>query len=238
MGKMKVGGLVVTVVRKNIKNLHVAVYPPNGWVRVATPMQVNDQAVRTAVASRLGWIRRQQKKLVGQERQSQREYVSRESHYFFGRRYLLNVIYHDGGGRISMDGRNCIDLYVPFGAGRRKRERVLQEWYRKELKVLIPSVVARWEKTMGLKVTEWGVKKMKTRWGTCNPSARRIWINLELAKKPVQCLDYIVLHEMVHLLERHHNERFIDHMDEFLPRWRSLRDLLNSFPLRHEKWVY
>jgi predicted metal-dependent hydrolase len=238
MGKMKVGGLVVTVVRKNIKNLHVAVYPPNGWVRVATPMQVNDQAVRTAVASRLGWIRRQQKKLVGQERQSQREYVSRESHYFFGRRYLLNVIYHDGGGRISMDGRNCIDLYVPFGAGRRKRERVLQEWYRKELKVLIPSVVARWEKTMGLKVTEWGVKKMKTRWGTCNPSARRIWINLELAKKPVQCLDYIVLHEMVHLLERHHDERFIDHMDEFLPRWRSLRDLLNSFPLRHEKWVY
>jgi predicted metal-dependent hydrolase len=238
MGKMKVGGLVVTVVRKNIKNLHVAVYPPNGWVRVATPMQVNDQAVRTAVASRLGWIRRQQKKLVGQERQSQREYVSRESHYFFGRRYLLHVIYHDGGGRISMDGRNCIDLYVPFGAGRRKRERVLQEWYRKELKVLIPSVVARWEKTMGLKVTEWGVKKMKTRWGTCNPSARRIWINLELAKKPVQCLDYIVLHEMVHLLERHHDERFIDHMDEFLPRWRSLRDLLNSFPLRHEKWVY
>lgn len=186
----------------------------------------------------MGWIRRQQKKLVGQERQSPREYVSRESHYFLGRRYLLNVIYHDDPGRVSITGRPSIDLRVPSGASRAKRERILQAWYRKELKVLIPSVVSKWEKTTGLKVAEWGVKKMKTRWGTCNPNARRIWINLELAKKPVHCLEYIVLHEMVHLLERHHNERFIDYMDEFLPQWRSLRDLLNSFPLRHEKWVY
>lgn len=238
MGMLRVGGLVVTVVRKNIKNLHVAVYPPNGWVRVAAPMRVNDQALRLAVASRLGWIRRQQKKFVGQERQCPREYVSRESHYFLGRRYLLNVISHDGRGRVSVNGRPSIDLRVPSGANRAKRERILQAWYRKELKALIPSVVSKWEKTTGLKVAEWGVKKMKTRWGTCNPNARRIWINLELAKKPVQCLDYIVLHEMVHLLERHHNERFIGYMDEFLPQWRSLRDLLNSFPLRHEKWVY
>lgn len=238
MGKMRVGGLVVTVVRKNIKNLHVAVYPPNGWVRVATPMRVNDQAVRLAVASRLGWIRRQQKKLLGQERQSPREYVSRESHYFLGRRYLLNVVYQDGRGRVSINGKASIDLLVPNGASRTKRERILQQWYRKQLKTLIPPLVSKWEKTTGLKVAEWGVKKMKTRWGSCNRNARRIWINLELAKKPVQCLEYIVVHEMVHLLERKHGEKFIAHMDRLLPQWRSLRDLLNKFPLRHEKWEY
>ncbi len=238
MGKMRVGGLVVHVVRKNIKNLHLAVYPPNGRVRVATPMLVNDDAVRLAVVSRLAWIRRQQKKLVGQERQSPREYASRESHYFLGRRYLLNVVHHDGPGRVSISGKPAIDLFVPDGASRAKRERILQEWYRSELKALIPPVVSKWEKIMGLEVAAWGVKKMKTRWGTCNPKSRRIWINLELAKKPVQCLEYIVVHEMVHLLERSHDERFIAHMDKLLPLWRSLRDQLNRFPLRHEKWEY
>jgi len=238
MGKMRVGGLVVTVVRKNIKNLHVAVYPRDGWVRVATPLRVNDQAVRLAVASRVGWIRRQQKKLLNQERQSPREYVSRESHYFLGRRYLLSVVNHDGPGRVSINGKPSIDLFVPIGASRGKRERILQQWYRKELKALIPPLVSKWEKISGLEVSAWGVKKMKTRWGTCNQNARRIWINLELAKKPIQCLEYIIVHEMVHLLERHHGEKFVAHMDRLFPQWRSLRDQLNRFPLRHEKWKY
>lgn len=238
MSRMKVGRLAVEVVRKNIKNLHLAVYPPNGRVRVAAPLRVNDEAVRLAVVSRLGWIRKQQKKLVGQERQSPREYISRESHYFLGRRYLLNVIYHEGPGGVSINGKPSIDLFVPNGASRTKRERILQQWYRKELKVLIPPLVSKWEKITGLNVAAWGVKKMKTRWGTCNAKARRIWINLELAKKPIRCLEYIVVHEMVHLLERHHNEMFVAHMGRFLPQWRSLRDQLNSFPLRHERWEY
>ena len=238
MRKIRVRGLTINVVRKNIKNLHLAVYPPNGRVRVAAPMRVNDEAVRLAVVSRLGWIRRQQRKFTGQERQSSREYVSRESHYFLGRRYLLNVVYHDGPARVSVNGKPTIDLFVPRGASRAKRQRVLDQWYRRELKAMIPPLLAKWEQTMGLNVSAWGVKKMKTRWGTCNPIARRIWINLELAKKPVQCLEYIVVHEMVHLLERKHNDEFIGYMNKFLPQWRSHKDLLNRFPLRHEKWEY
>ena len=238
MPKLKIGSLAVEVVRKDIKNLHLAVYPPNGRVRVAVPLRVGNEAVRLAVASRLGWIRRQQKRLAAQARQSAREFVSRESHYFLGRRYLLNVIIHDGPGRVVINGKPAIDFYVPGGVRRSTCEKILREWYRRELKALIPPLIAKWEAIMGVNVADWGVKRMRTKWGTCNPSARRIWINLELAKKPVQCLEYIVVHEMVHLLERKHNERFIAHMDKLLPQWRSLRNQLNSFPLRHEKWEY
>lgn len=238
MAKMKIGNFAVEVVRKNIKNLHLAVYPPDGRVRVAVPLRVNNEAVRLAVASRLGWIERQQKRLADQERQSVREFVSRESHYFLGRRYLLNVINHDGPGRVVVNSKSTIDLYVPEGADQLKREKILQEWYRKELKALVPPLITKWKKIMGLEIAAWGVKKMKTRWGTCNQIARRIWVNLELAKKPVQCLEYIVVHEMVHLLERHHGDNFVAHMNRLLPQWRSLRDQLNSFPLRHEKWEY
>lgn len=238
MPRLKIGSLAVEVVRKKIKNLHLAVYPPNGRVRVAVPLRVNNEAVRLAVASRLGWIRRAQKKLAAQERQSAREFVSRESHYFLGRRYLLNVILHEGPARVVINGKPAIDFYVPEGITRSACEKILREWYRKELKALIPPLIAKWEPIMGVRVSEWGVKKMKTRWGTCNPRAHRIWMNLELAKKPVECLEYIVVHEMVHLLERRHNENFITHMDRLLPQWRSLRDKLNRLPLRHENWEY
>lgn len=235
---IRVASLFVEVVRKDIKNLHLAVYPPNGRVRVAVPTRVGDEAVRLAIVSRLGWIRRQQKKLTGQERQSARQFVSRESHYFLGRRYLLNVIMNDGPTRIVVNGKPTIDLYVPKDASRLKRERVLQEWYRTELKALIPPLIAKWEAIMDVTVADWGVKKMKTRWGTCNSKDCRIWINLELAKKSVQCLEYIVVHEMVHLLERKHNTNFVAHTDKYLPNWPLLRDELNRFPLRHEKWGY
>jgi len=235
---LKIGSLAVEVVRKKIKNLHLAVYPPNGRVRVAVPLRVGNEAVRLAVVSRLGWIRRQQKRLAAQERQSAREFVSRESHYFLGRRYLLNVIIHDGPARVVINGKPAIDFYVPEGVKRSTCEKILREWYRKELKSLIPPLISKWEPIMGVQVSEWGVKKMKTKWGTCNTRAHRIWINLELAKKPAQCLEYIVVHEMVHLLERKHNEKFIGYMDKFLPQWCSLRDQLNRFPLRHENWGY
>ena len=238
MPKLKVGNLAVEVVRKNIKNLHLAVYPPNGRVRVAVPLRVNNEAVRLAVVSRLGWIRRQQKRLASQDRQSRREFVQRESHYYLGRRYLLNLIIHDGPARVDVNGKPAIDLYVPENANRERREMILQEWYRKELKALIPPLIAKWEPIMGVKVSEWGVRKMKTKWGTCNIEERRIWLNLELVKKPIQCIEYIVVHEMVHLLERHHNEVFNAHMTKLLPHWRSLRAKLNGFPLRHENWEY
>jgi predicted metal-dependent hydrolase len=229
---------VVDVVRKDIKHMHLAVYPPEGRVRVAVPLRIGDEAVRLAVTTRLPWIHKHQRRFAGQDRQTAREYISRESHYFKGRRYLLNVIEHDGRPKVVLTGKPSIDLYVRKGASRGKREKILREWYRQELKEQIPSLIEKWQKIMNVSVVQWRVKRMKTRWGTCNARAQRIWINLEIAKKPVQCLDYIVAHEMTHLLERRHNANFIALMDRFLPSWKSVRQSLNSYPLRHEKWEY
>jgi len=229
---------VVDVVRKDIKNLHLAVYPPAGRVRVAAPLRMSDEAVRLAVISRLAWIKRQQAKFEGQERQSAREYVTGESHYFQGQRYRLNVVYHNKPPKVAFRNKITMDLFVRTGSDTAQRERVLLAWYRKQLKEAVPSLISKWEAILGVKVAEWGVKQMKTKWGSCNKDARRIWLNLELAKKPVQCLEYIVVHEMVHLLERHHNDRFTKHMDKFMPQWRLIRSELNRGPLRHETWEY
>jgi predicted metal-dependent hydrolase len=238
MHQITVNGLVVDVVRKDIKNLHLAVYPPNGRVRVAAPLLVDDEAVRLAVISRLAWIKRQQSKFDGQERQSAREYVSRESHYYQGNRYLLNVVYHDAPPKVVIRNKTTLDLFVRTGSDTAQRERALLAWYRKQLKQMIPPLIAKWEEIIGVEVADWGVKQMKTKWGTCNIEARRIWLNLELVKKPVHCLEFIIVHEIVHLLERHHNDRFVAHMDNFMPQWRLLRDELNRAPLGHATWDY
>jgi predicted metal-dependent hydrolase len=238
MHRITVNGLVVDVVRKDIKNLHLAVYPPNGRVRVAAPLLVDDEAVRLAVISRLAWIKRQQSKFEGQERQSAREYVSRESHYYQGNRYLLNVVYHDAPPKVVVRNKTTLDLFVRTGSDRTQRERALLAWYRKQLKQMIPPLIAKWEAIIGVEVADWGVKQMKTRWGTCNIEARRIWLNLELVKKPAHCLEFIVVHEIVHLLERHHNDRFVAYLDNFMPQWRLLRDELNRAPLGHAEWEY
>ena len=236
--QITVNDLVVDVVRKDIKNLHLAVYPPNGRVRVAAPLRVDDEAVRLAVISRLAWIKRQQARFLGQERQSAREVVSGESHYYQGNRYLLNVIYHDAPPKVVMRNNTTIDLFVRIGSDTSKRECVLLEWYRQQLKQAIPPLIVKWEANIGVEIYDWRVKKMKTKWGTCNIKQRRIWLNLELAKKPFRCLEYIIVHEMVHLLERKHTDRFIELMDQYLPQWRLLRSELNQAPLAHETWDY
>lgn len=237
-GYIRVGGINVEVVRKNIKNLHVGVYPPEGRVRVAAPLLMSDEAVRLAVISKLAWIKRQKAHFQEQPRQSKREYVPRESHYFFGRRYLLNIVEHDGHAKVEIRRSRQLDLFVPMGADAAQREKVLIEWYRKELKARIPGLIEKWQAVIGVQVADWGVKRMKTKWGSCNKEARRIWLNLELAKKPIHCLEYIIVHEMVHILERHHNERFAAKMDAFIPSWRLYRDELNRAPLSNEKWEY
>jgi hypothetical protein len=214
------------------------VYPPNGRVRVASPLRIGDNAVRLAVIGKLGWIKRQRAKYEGQERQSAREYITGESHYFRGRRYRLNVVYQDGPARVSIRNNRTIDLFVREGSDTARRKRVFLAWYRRQLKGMIPSLIERYEAAIGVDVAEWGVKRMKTRWGTCNREARRIWLNLELAKKPAQCLEYIVVHEMVHLLERRHTERFTELMESFMPKWRLHREELNRAPLAHENWDY
>jgi predicted metal-dependent hydrolase len=214
------------------------VYPPNGRVRVAAPLAVSDAAVRLAVIGKLGWIRKQQAKFVAQPRQSEREMVSGESHYFLGRRYRLRVIEHHGATKVILRGNSSIDLYTRKGSRRHEREQVLQRWYRAQLKALILPLLHKWQPVLGVQVAGWGVKKMKTKWGSCNSNDRRIWLNLELAKKPVQCLEYIVFHEMVHLLERRHNDRFHALIDQFMPKWCLYREELNRSPLGHATWEY
>lgn len=236
--RITVSGLPVEIIRKGIKNLHLGVYPPNGRVRVAAPTRIHNDAVRLAVIGKLAWIKRQQERFHAQARQAHREYVSRESHYFLGRRYLLNVIEVDGPSQVSRRGSKTLELLVHRKANRKRREQVLFAWYRQNLKGLIPPLIEKWEARMGMKVKNWGVKRMKTKWGSCNAIDRRIWLNLELAKKPVQSLEYIIVHEMVHFLERDHNDRFVTMMDRFLPNWRARRSELNHAFLANETWRY
>jgi predicted metal-dependent hydrolase len=236
--QITVNDLVVDVVRKDIKHLHLGVYPPAGRVRVAAPLRVNDEAVRLLTISRLAWIKRQQAKFEAQERQQAREFVSGESHYYQGHRYLLNVMYRKGTAAIIIRNNKIMDLFAHTGSDATERERVLTTWYRRRLKEEIAPLIAKWEAIIGVKVAEWGVKQMKTRWGTCTIEARRIWLNLELIKKPIHCLEYIIVHEMIHLLERHHNERFMALMNSFMPLWQYYREELNREPLGHETWEY
>jgi len=236
--QIRIDNLVVDVIRKDIKHLYFAVYPPNGRVRVSAPLRMNDEAVRQAVISKLPWIKRHQAKFEGQERQRPLEYISGESHYYQGQRYLLKVIYHNGPPKVVIRDNAMLDLFVRTGSTAKKRERALMAWYRQQLKEAIPPLVTRWEIIIGEEVVEWGVKRMKTRWGSCNIKARRIWLNLELIKKPVHCLEYIIVHEMVHLLERLHNDRFVAYMDEFLPQWRRCQNELDKTPLAHANLGY
>ncbi len=233
---MTVNRLSVEVIRKDIKNLHLAVYPPNGRVRVAVPLTVGDEAVRLAVVDKLTWIKRQQAKFMAQPRQSQRTMLSGESHYFFGRRYRLRLYEHKGAGKVLLRNKAILELHSKAGTTAEQREKILYNWYREQLKQLIPPLLAKWQLLLELGDVSCGVKKMKTKWGSCNTQARRIWLNLELAKKPVHCLEYIVVHELVHLLERHHNDRFISLMDQYLSNWRVYRDELNQAPLGYENW--
>jgi hypothetical protein len=236
--QIRVSGVPVEIVRKRIKNLHLGVYPPHGRVRVAAPLRVSDDAVRLAVVGKLGWIKRQRARFEAQPRQSEREMVSGESHYFLGQRYRLRVVTYEGPAKVVARNKSVIELHVRRDSSAEHRERVLQRWYRQQLKELIPPLLQKWQPALGVQADEWAIKKMKTKWGACNVKARRIWLNLELAKKPVQCLEYIIVHELLHLLERKHNDNFFALMNEYLPQWRSRRSELNAAPLAHSRWSY
>ena len=231
---INVRGISVEVVRKDIKNFYIGVHPPNGRVRVSAPLAFDDTNIQMAVITRLSWIRRQQAAFEGQERQSQREFVSGESHYFAGRRYRLEVIECDSPPKVWLPNNTKIALSVRPGTDRDSREAVMHRWYRQHLRSQLPPLLEKWQPKLGVSVNEVRIKKMKTLWGSCNIEAKRIWLNLELAKKPGACMVYILVHEMVHLLERKHNDRFVALMDEFLPQWRTYQDELNRAPLAHE----
>lgn len=235
---MMIRTIPVDVVRKSIKNLHLAVYPPDGRVRIAVPKHVTDDNIRLAVISRLAWIRKQQTAFHAQPRQSPREMVTGESHYFMGRRYRLEVVEQQGAHSLKLKNNHWMVLTVSPGTITENREKVLTEWYREQMKEKIPQLLAKWQPVVGVEISQWHIRKMKTRWGSCNTQACRILLNLELVKKPIECLEYILVHEMVHLLERHHNDQFKAYMDRFLPQWRLSRDLLNGEPLGGAGWVY
>jgi predicted metal-dependent hydrolase len=235
---MEVSGMPVEVIRKDIKNLHLGVYPPEGSIRVAAPLRFDNDAIRLAVISRLGWIKKRRAGFEQQERQSERQLITGETHYVQGRRYRLDVVEGGGSPLIRLRNNTRLELRVPPGQPLHKRQSVLYHWYRDILHDQIPALIKKWEPVIGVRVADWGIKRMKTRWGTCNYLHRRIWLNLELAKKNPSCLEYIVVHEMVHLLEHHHNERFARYMDRFMSGWRMRREVLNRAPLSHEDWTY
>lgn len=235
---LSISGMEIHVVRKNIKNLHLAVLPPAGKVRVAVPHHVADERVRLAIISKLAWIRRQQADFSQQPRQTEREMINGESHYLWGRQYRLEVIEQAGKHRIETKGKSKLRLFVQPGTSVDNRFLVLNEWYREQLKLKVTELVEHWSSIIKRKPKACGIRKMKTKWGSCNIEAKRIWLNLELVKKPPECLEYILVHELVHLLERHHNDRFRKHMDKFMPKWREHRNLLNKLPLAYEDWQY
>lgn len=233
MHQIKVDNITIDIIRKDIKNIHLTVYPPQGKVRISSPRRITDDVLRLFAVSKLAWIRKQQRKY--QEQEAPHEYAFRESHYFLGRKYLLHVIDHAGKARIELQF-DTIDLYCRKETSPAERQTILTRWYRRELKKMIPALLAKWEQIVGVTASAWGVKLMKTRWGTCSINAKRIWLNLELVKKPLHCLEYVIAHELVHLKERKHNDRFKKFMDAAMPKWRDYKAELNRFPLGHTNW--
>jgi predicted metal-dependent hydrolase len=235
--RLNLGGVAVDVVFKNIKNIHLSVYPPTGRVRISAPARMKLDTIRVFAISKLGWIKQQQRKLRGQQRESRREYLDRESHYVWGKRYLLRVMECDAAPTVALKHSRIL-LRVRPGTGEGNRQAIAGEWYRSELKKAVPSLIAKWEPLLGVKVERFFVQKMKTKWGSCNAESKSIRLNTELTKKPAECLEYVIVHEMAHLIVRHHDDRFSSRMDRNLPNWKLVRQTLNAAPLAHADWTY
>lgn len=230
MSKLQLGEIPIEIVLKNIKNVHLSVYPPKGRVRISAPTRSKVDTLRLYAISRLGWIKRQRTKILGQARETPRSFVQKESHYLWGKRYLLDV--QEG---ISPQGvavsHGEIHLRVPCRASKAKRSEVLESWRRNELRKELPEVISRWEKKLGVSPKSIFVQKMKTQWGSCNHKTKNIRVNTELTKKPRQCLDYVVLHEMIHLLRPTHSQEFVRILGAHMPMWREIRRGLNQLPI-------
>jgi predicted metal-dependent hydrolase len=233
---IELGNITVDVIKKDIKNIHLSVYPPTGRVRISAPLRMDLDTIRVFAVTKLGWIKSQQKKLCEQERETPREYLDRESHYVWGRRYLLQIVEKDAPPTVELK-HNKILLQLRPGSDEAKRQSLLEDWYRATLKQAIPPLIAKWEPLIGVKVGRFFAQRMKTKWGSCNPETRNIRLNTDLAKKPPEYLEYIVVHEMAHLLEPTHGSRFKALMDLFIPKWMFYRAELNRLPVRHEEWA-
>jgi len=235
--QLKLGDIIVDVTLKDIKNVHLSVYPPPGKVRISAPKRMKLDIVRVYAISKLGWIKQQQKRIRLQERETPREYLDRESHYVWGKRYSLKTVEEPGAPRVDLN-HSAMVLRIRPGSNHERKDAAVAQWYRDQIKEAASRLMAKWEPIIGVRVERFFVQHMKTRWGSCNRSARSIRLNTDLAKKPRECLEYIVVHEMVHLLESTHNANFVSLMDRFMPQWRLRREQLNQLPVRHETWTY
>lgn len=238
ISEIEIRGILVQVHRKAIKNLHLNVLPPEGRVRISVPFHTSEQAIRLAVISKLAWIKKQHADFQKQPRQSMREMCSGESHYLWGQRYRLAVTESPGKHSVTIKGNTKIEMRVAKSTSIENRLKLLNAFYRQQMQDAITALLPAWEEKLGVKSKNMAIKKMKTKWGSCNIGAKRLWLNLELAKKPPECMEYILVHELMHLFERHHNERFRAMMDKYMPNWRERRNLLNSLPLAYEDWQY
>ncbi len=235
--QIDLGELQIEVLRKKIKNLHLSILPPTGRVRIAAPEHMTLAVIRVFVVSRLAWIRAQQRKMQAQPREAPREYLDRESHYVWGRRYLLKRLEKDAAPRVELQHSHLL-LQLRPGSDEARSQEILDAWYRQQIRAAVPELIDKWSPVLGVQVGRIFVQQMKTRWGSCNPASAAIRLNTDLAKKPPACLEYIVVHEMTHLLEPSHNARFVALLEQFLPQWRHLKNELNSLPVRHEHWDY
>src|SRR5579872_689962 len=235
--ELRLGEIAVDVVLKDIKNVHLGVYPPSGRVRISAPKRMSLDNIRVFAISKLTWIKQQQDKLRGQERETPREYLDRESHYLWGTRYLLKVVLDNDAPRVELKHRKMI-LRVATGTTEEGKQATLARWYREQIKTAVPAVIAKWGPIIPVELERVFVRRMKTKWGSGNADRRSIRLNTDLAKKPRECLEYIVVHEMVHILEPTHGPRFVALMDRLMPQWRLCREQLNRLPVCHEKWTY
>ena len=231
----EIGEVRVDVVRKDIKHLHLSVLPPSGAVRIAAPERMSLDAVRVFAIGKLAWIRRQQQKLRDQERETPREYLDRETHYVWGQRYLLHLLEVDQPPSVELSHHRLV-LRVRPGTDAARREELLEGWYRDELRAAAQPLIDKWQRIMAVEVQRLFVRRMKTKWGSCNPDKATIRLNTALARKPRECLEYIIVHEMAHLTEHTHNERFVAMLDQLMPKWQYHRDVLNRLPVQHETW--
>ncbi len=215
---LKISDIAIEVVRKDIKNVHLSVLPPDGAVRISVPRAMSANAIRAFAISKLAWIRENQKRLTSQEREPPREFIERESHYVWGQRYLLKIVEHDAAPTVELKHRKLVLSCQPeFSVD--KRRAVLAAWYRAQLRAALPPIIDKWERALGVRVERVFVQQMKTKWGSANPERRTIRLNSELAKKSPDCLDYIVLHEMAHFVSARHDARFLNVLDRHMPNW-------------------
>jgi len=237
MQQIQLGNIHIEVEKKDIKNIHLSVYPPHGAVRIAAPTRMDLDTIRVFALNKLKWIKKQQASFENQDRETPREFLTKESHYYKGERYLLKVVEVNEKPKITIKHKTLV-LQIRPNTSTQKRKEILDDWYRNEMKQTIPELLKKWEQRIGVQANDFRIKIMRTKWGSCNIEAKRIWLNLELAKKPIECLEYIIVHELVHLLERNHNTRFVSYMNHYMPQWRHYREELNKLPFRHTDWKY